>query len=584
MIKECMEIFEEQLRQKGEALVLDNHIPKAGTYLLVCMSEEPWRVEEIVDIKVDKKTGQIQGQENFRYPLICWMDYYSKLVEMNKPVDSSKIIHTNNYLAFAVKKEGITEGKLTEKVIDGYYEMLAHPEVKYGKGKKGELYQEVQAELGEPDRECIEKVREWIKAHLKELTQEIEGKDYFKIFFILEDEERTRQLYKQEGMRYMIPNIYNSNDYNVRVEDEIYGLPNNNMGMNAKKPYLAGKGRKCEVPCLLGKEEAIRQMQFFDYLWGWVSKGYEEFYFDEEYRKIIPCLRGQRPELEVNGYYVHAVKEKNEVEIQWAEQVTGYKPGLTPPMEVKQLINTRNEGIYGTLYSAKELEGCLDQIFFSENLKRNYYTKSENIAVKEGVLKEAILESRDCLREWFQGNHAGKLLEGLLPVCRRLVLDSAANGYYSRAGEQLNLMWSMMDYEEKNCEKEENMKTVRQSLAAHLECGEEWQYENDEEYFYAVGQIVSYFLYLSKTKKKNMSVINPILNTKKDEMIKKQIRRLFQKYNYQISHYHRKVKQFIANIQLYEVEGKINPEMILAGICDNNLLLDKRDKEEDGNE
>ena len=81
-----------------------------------------------------------------------------------------------------------------------------------------------------------------------------------------------------------------------------------------------------------------------------------------------------------------------------------------------------------------------------------------------------------------------------------------------------------------------------------------------------------------------MSVINPILNTKKDEMIKKQIRRLFQKYNYQISHYHRKVKQFIANIQLYEVEGKINPEMILAGICDNNLLLDKRDKEEDGNE
>lgn len=42
---------------------------------------------------------------------------------MNKPMDSKKVIHSNNYLAFAVKKESITS-KLTETIIDNYYDTL----------------------------------------------------------------------------------------------------------------------------------------------------------------------------------------------------------------------------------------------------------------------------------------------------------------------------------------------------------------------------------------------------------------------------------------------------------------------------
>lgn len=45
---------------------------------------------------------------------------------MNKPVDSKKVIHSNNYLAFAVKKESITS-KLTETIIDNYYDTLKNP-------------------------------------------------------------------------------------------------------------------------------------------------------------------------------------------------------------------------------------------------------------------------------------------------------------------------------------------------------------------------------------------------------------------------------------------------------------------------
>ena len=46
---------------------------------------------------------------------------------MNKPIDSKKVIHSNNYLAFAVKKESIVTGKLTEVIIDNYYDTLKNP-------------------------------------------------------------------------------------------------------------------------------------------------------------------------------------------------------------------------------------------------------------------------------------------------------------------------------------------------------------------------------------------------------------------------------------------------------------------------
>ena len=54
-------------------------------------------------------------------------------------------------------------------------------------------------------------------------------KDYLKIFF-----EAEREEYQREGKRYFIPNIYNSNQYNITVNDETLGLPDNNQGMNAK--------------------------------------------------------------------------------------------------------------------------------------------------------------------------------------------------------------------------------------------------------------------------------------------------------------------------------------------------------------
>lgn len=56
-------------------------------------------------------------------------------------------------------------------------------------------------------------------------ADKLTGKDYLKIFFQMDHAD-----HETEGKRYYIPNIYNKNDYNENLSDEVYGVANNNVG------------------------------------------------------------------------------------------------------------------------------------------------------------------------------------------------------------------------------------------------------------------------------------------------------------------------------------------------------------------
>ena len=55
MLRECTEIFKEQLQQNNN-LLFDSYIPANGTYLIV---KEDGTLLEPVEIELDKKSGQI---------------------------------------------------------------------------------------------------------------------------------------------------------------------------------------------------------------------------------------------------------------------------------------------------------------------------------------------------------------------------------------------------------------------------------------------------------------------------------------------------------------------------------------------
>lgn len=112
----------------GEYIILDSYIPADGDYIVVRKNGE---MDTPFCVKLDKKKGKLEQVASRE---LLYYDYHSRLVSMNKQVDSGKIIHSNNYYSFWVKWESIETGKLDIGVIDRYFDTLKHPEEKYKKG------------------------------------------------------------------------------------------------------------------------------------------------------------------------------------------------------------------------------------------------------------------------------------------------------------------------------------------------------------------------------------------------------------------------------------------------------------------
>ncbi len=587
MITECLEVFQNVL-ERDENVIIREYIPADGTYILVDKNYEI--KEQPIEIKMDKKTGNIDRSAS-NYDKICYYDYHSKLISMNKPQDSAKIIHSNNYYSFWVKKESIQNGKLTEEVIDKYYEILEEPVKKYEKGKALELYQAVEESLGSVNKEVLQKNKEWIKEHIFSINEiisvDLEKKDYLKIFFEAEDSE-----YEKEGKRYFIPNIYNSNNYNIKVGDKVLGLPDNNQGMNAKKPFLSIKTRKVPTPYLLDEEQVMLQKQLFDHFMNFVSVGKYNVYVDLERNEFIPCRNDDKnkgfPVGSVCGFFLRLQKGKNEAEIHYQDVVPFYEDKLEEEMEYINYMQIPNEKHpeyemeYHTYDKFSELERLIDDIFFSKMLRNNYFTESEKLSITDEGLKRSLLLYRMELFSWLRLGHR----EGIKKIAENAFLEmikaSIMNGHTGKAVRQINLRLSLLRYLTKGGEYMADFSvSLREKLKQKLASNESVGLENDTEYYYAVGQLARYYIFLNRGSKKNESLINPMLNAKSSQAIKEKLLQYYKKYNYDIMLGAKKADILYKMILGYETEGKVKQDMICMGFVDNNLVLEKKEEKKD---
>jgi len=128
---------------------------------------------------------------------------------------------------------------------------------------------------------------------------------------------------------------------------------------------------------------------------------------------------------------------------------------------------------------------------------------------------------------------------------------------------------------------EENMSKVRDLLKAHIDEKEEWDFESADEYCYAVGQLMNTYLSLSKSANKNLSFINPLLQTTSNEMIKRTVLQMFKKYSYAINDTDFRIKNLYGHVIQYDMTGKeVNHYFLSAGFVDGNLVYTKKEKEE----
>ena len=108
---------------------------------------------------------------------------------------------------------------------------------------------------------------------------------------------------------------------------------------------------------------------------------------------------------------------------------------------------------------------------------------------------------------------------------------------------------------------------------------EVWTF-TDSEYYYAVGQLVSYFLSLSKSAKKPLSMANQFLNAGDDSLIKEKLSQMFIRYDHAIdSSKDSRAKNVISHIMMYEPESKkVLQRELIAGLTAASAFYMKKDE------
>lgn len=576
MLKDCLEVFKKQYEAKGEGYILDDYVLLEGNYLLID-SEGNCKLS----LAVSRKDKEMDIRDK-TYTLFCKMDYLSKLTDMDKALGIKKVIHSNNYLSFFIKKENLSSGKLTDEVIDRYYDVLIDPATKYAKDKKStEIYQAFEDEYGKPDLQAIEENKVWIKQHIPHIVEEYseikQDTNYLKIFF-----EKDIERFEIESKRYFLLNIYNSTKYNVMLGEQVYGMPNDNLGLNSKKPYLKHRTRKNDTPYLINTEEVLLQKKFFDFLMNKANQGYSNIYIDED----IHCLPAEQSmPRRFNGYFLR-IQKGTEVKIEEFDTIVCFDDEIQPchiPNSIEidyTKLKYESELHPKVITQLDDLKRMINNVLFSKRLANSYFREAADIKLNDTVLKRNILESRDAFFAWFyKGNET--IIKPLFPkVSLSIIKNTICNGYRVRAQEQWMLREGVMNYLNRGgVQVADSMKEKLDKLEVKINADRQQSIESDVEYAIAAGQLVKFFLSHNKASTPKHALINPILNIKSDEKLKEELNKLFKKYNYIIERRSKRFGNLYAMIVAYTPLEKIKEEALLYGYLTNSLIYKKGEKE-----
>ena len=574
MIDEALEVFRKIYDKEGEELVVSKHIPKDGTYILV--NKKSGKIIETLNISYGKKSKKINGELNQYYGYFRAFDYYSNLVDMNKPMDPKKTIHSNQIYSFFIKKESIRENKLTKSIIEGYKKNLLNPEKKYNSKEAKELYKNIAEKLPKIEKDIVEDIFLWIEDNVNEnLLDNDNKKDYLKIFFIEDNLDKSLELFKNEHKRYLIPNIFNSNDYNKRIGETIYGLSNNNMGLNAKKVFLENKTRRISTPYLVNTDEILLQYAFYNYLLPEVKQGNYYIYFLEN--EIIPrtykegCPNGAKYLL--NASYSKDVDIKN-------FNVISKDSNKDISINFKEILHQKKKDTdeieYGNLNREKMMNN-INKILFYNSLLGNFLLNDGDLDIKDIEVKKLLMKYRNSFYKWFYLNDEAEVKKNIRKIYLDAVMVAIGNGHFFKASQQLDFGFCLEKYFYGKSELMEEIMNVKEVFLNHTLSEEEWEFLNDEEYFFAVGQILAYINYMRNSKAKSLNFIKQLTFVKNIDVLKEKIKKIVISYSHIFETKNKKINRTVSNISLYQPK-EIRIDILLAGFTADIIFFKKREE------
>ncbi|VEH39185.1 Uncharacterised protein [Fusobacterium varium] len=234
----------------------------------------------------------------------------------------------------------------------------------------------------------------------------------------------------------------------------------------------------------------------------------------------------------------------------------------------------------------------MNNLLFNGKLYGIIFENSKDLKIYDERVKNIVNQYKET---FFKLIYKGEL-NAFFKSCENIFLELIKNYLFKNenkypAYDMFNLMVSieesLINKGEKTMDNYQKMKTkFREVLKTN-----EGIIENDDEFFYVVGQIVDYFISLNRTTEKTHKLINPILKVNNRKRLDQNLETMYKKYNYAIKRYEKENKdkskmkfdKLFSLLSLYELENENinerNKRLIIGGYLSESLIYEKTDKE-----
>lgn len=572
---------------KDNKVVLDTYKMQDGIYFLVKKDDT---IEKLI---VEK--GEPDNSELYEY--LKEKEFFSKCFISNKVLNTeckginyktTKKIYSNNIYTLFFRNDncaGFTNilgdqtmpNDIFEEVIKKYYEALRN----LGNNKEeNKLIQERYSD--EEINVYKEKMIKLFQQISKVFTEEDKAKKstWVKIFI-----DKSNNEYERVGNIYNITRLFNNNDYNVKYDDEIFGANNYNFGCNSKKPYLELK----TTPFKVGSLVSIRDIDVMNKIYLWLyNNGINESVLklpvDWEFKGI--------PQSEQNisnkDLFILKVNGNNGVaKIEDFDYKSSFNTEIRPFTCKDYMRHKENDFTTSNIYG---LEWYTNNTWISntsKDNKRNYIRESYYDFEKKKISKSLIANwKKELLQKYsqaffylFQREERNIFLQNLdniaSEVVERTLVDDLNLGikFTNNSKRAMNLWIAFKDYFNEKGESEEMKLNNIQEKCKNIVL-EGNNIETDEEYYFLMGQVAYYLLSRSKASKLTQDVTEPFIKAANITVLKKELRDLYEKYNYDIYLKDKRFNNVFSQILVQEPESVVrkNKNIILAGMLSNNLF------------
>ncbi len=560
MIYDILDVFKKQYNEKDDKLILDNYLLKDGLYVKIKRDEsleyfifKNSKNEKVKEYCLKDLNGNINST---MYQWFKERDYYSVYLNSNKAFGDKKI-HNVNYLSLFVKLESFTntdpKKQLANDAIKKQFEDLKTFK-KFKKKEEKEILMVFEDKIDSQDRlNDIEKKYHLIKNNLDTIIETAKNNNvtnYIKIFF---DEYIGK--YKNESEFYYAIKIFNDIKYSKQIDKEIWGLSNANMGLNSKKQFLESKTKNNPVPFFITNENALMLKRFFDWL---KFQSYEDNYPLE--KKIFIKNHSKNDEAIIDDFDFIPNEDERLLKSIYYKNYLIARDG-------KRIIEDN------TIDLLWELEKKVDEIFYNNQLKNNYFNEVWNKLDKS--FQNLIYITRAGMVNYFKKHDDRAFYQIIKKYGNDFILEHIKHDRMLRAKLSLNLKFSLSAHKG---EVVMDIQAMQEKIIKKLESS---NYENlkPAEFFYLSGQIAKYLIGQSEAHEKKGDLLEPFLRSNNAQKIKKAIEFTYFKYKYKISLNYVKFNNALTLVMAFKGEDKlsINMDAFLVGALSNNIFYMKKE-------